>query len=109
LVEVDEDERCQDEQTANAVAPEGCGCAWNKIIFFLIFPSLKCIAKSILTKVGDEDAADDGAAAASQAVMNALEDALSGAAQVLRRVVGDVRAARRPNCRVRDSFKEKNL
>lgn len=61
-------------------------------------------APTSLTEVVDEDAADDGAAASAQAVVDSLQNPLGRASQLLRGVVGDVGAARRPHGRVRDAL-----
>lgn len=73
-VEVDEDEESKDEEAGDAVPAEG----------------------SSSTVVGDKHAANDGAAATTQSVMDALEDTLSRGSQMLGSVVGNVRAGCSP-------------
>lgn len=59
------------------------------------------------TKVCDKPPPDDCAASSAQPVVNALQHALSGTPQLLRRVVRYVRAASRPDGRVGDACKDK--
>lgn len=56
------------------------------------------------TKVSNKDSAYDGATTTPQSVVDALQYPLGGAAQVLRRVVRNVRAAGSPHRSVRDPF-----
>jgi len=83
-VEVDENEGGQHQGADEPVAAEGAPRA----------------------EVVDKDAADDGAAAAPQPVVDALQHSLRRRPHLLRCVVGDVGAAGRPHRRVGDALHE---
>jgi len=81
-IEVDEDEEAEDEEAGDAVPAEG----------------------SSSTVVGDEHAANDGAAATPQTVMDTLENTLSRGSQVFRGIVGYIRTRSCPHGSVGDAL-----
>lgn len=67
---------------------------------------MSCQVQPGLTELGHQHAAEDGSAAAAQAVVDALQHALRGRAHVRRGVVRYVRATGCPHGGVRDALHE---
>lgn len=81
-IEVDEDEQAEHEEAGDTIPTEG----------------------SSSTVVGDKHAANNGAAAATQPMMDALEHTLRRGAQVLGRIVSNVWARGGPDGGMRDAL-----